>query len=270
MTLPEQVHKVVVDYLATVDKTAPGLIQGLYLVGSVALNDFRPRASDIDFVAVSEKPLDTMAIDAVRRVHAEVAKRHPRPQFNGPYVTWADLAGDPRDAAPGTHVHGDGVVSTDTHAERHPVTWQTIAQAGVALRGPDPHTIDIWTDQAGLSASIRQNLDSYWSRWHRKSSRLLSKPGLATLIDWGPAWCVLGVSRLHYTLATGQITSKDGAGIYARETFPERWHQIIDECLRIRRQQPQRSSYRSIWTRRRDMLAFMDYAITDAHRIDNN
>jgi hypothetical protein len=79
-----------------------------------------------------------------------------------------------------------------------------------------------------------------------------------------------GAARLHYTLATGKITSKEGAGVYARETFPDRWHPIIDECLRIRRRQPNRSRYRSIWTRRHDALAFLDYAITDAHRIDNH
>lgn len=267
--MPEQVREVVDDYLAMTDNEVPGLIQGLYLVGSVALNDFHPRASDIDFVAVSDRELGDTAIEAVRRVHAQLAKRHPRPQFNGPYVTWAELAADPRQTHPGPHVHGDGVLHTSVRAERHPVTWHTLAHHGIAARGPDPSSVDIWTDPTGLAAWIRQNLEEYWRPWHRRSSRLLSKPGFATLIDWAPAWGVLGVSRLHYTLATGKITSKDGAGVYARDTFPEHWHKIIDECLRIRREQPQRSSYRTILARRHDTLAFMDMAITDAHRINN-
>jgi hypothetical protein len=267
MTVPERVHTVVDDYLSIVDKLAPGLVQGLYLVGSVALDDFRPRASDVDFVAVTEKPLDAAAIEAVRRTHAELTKRHPRPHFNGPYVTWADLASDPREAAPGAHLHDAGVLDTTNRDERHPVAWHTLAQCGIALRGPDPHTLDLWTDATSLANSIRENLDAYWRPWHSNGSRPLSKPGLATLTNWGSVWIVLGVSRLHYTLTTGKITSKTGAGTYARQEFPANWHKIIDECLRIRRSQSNRSLYRSRWTRRQDTLAYLDHVITDAHAI---
>ena len=51
---------------------------------------------------------------------------------------------------------------------------------------------------------------------------------------WAVVWGVLGVSRLHCTLATGGIVSKYAAGLYARETFPTRWHRIVYESLRIR------------------------------------
>ena len=44
-----------------------------------------------------------------------------------------------------------------------------------------------------------------------------------------------GVTRLHYTLATGLVTAKTGVGRYALATFPARWHRIARECLRIRR-----------------------------------
>jgi hypothetical protein len=230
--VPEPAHHVAASYLATVDQEAPGLIEGLYLVGSVALDDFHPRTSDIDFVAVTDRPLDLAAVEALRRVHAQMAKRHPKPLFNGPYVTWEELAADPRHADPGAHVRGKGVVKTGVRAERHPVTWHTLARYGITLRGPHPCDIDIWTNRTGLAASMRQNLDEYWRPWHARSSRLLTRPGLATLTKWGPEWGVLGVSRLHYTLATGEITSKDGAGVYARTTFRDRWQKIIDECLR--------------------------------------
>jgi hypothetical protein len=81
---------------------------------------------------------------------------------------------------------------------------------------------------------------------------------------WAPAWGVLGVSRLHYTLATGEITSKEGAGLHARRTCSARWHRIIDECLRIRRGDRGRSLYLNPLTRRRDALGFMAMGIDDA------
>lgn len=55
-------------------------------------------------------------------------------------------------------------------------------------------------------------------------------------------WGVLGVTRLHYTLATGMVTSKAGAGAYALETFPERWHRILREAVDIRTNQERKRS----------------------------
>jgi hypothetical protein len=46
MTLPAEVDRVVTRYLALVDAAAPGVVEGLYLVGSVALDDFHPRSSE--------------------------------------------------------------------------------------------------------------------------------------------------------------------------------------------------------------------------------
>jgi hypothetical protein len=51
---PVVVDQVVDAYLRMVDAEVAGLVEGLYLVGSVALGDFRPRGSDIDFVASAD------------------------------------------------------------------------------------------------------------------------------------------------------------------------------------------------------------------------
>jgi len=80
-------------------------------------------------------------------------------------------------------------------------------------------------------------------------------------------FCVLGVSRPHYTLTMGDITSKEGAGLYALAALTPRWHHIINECLRIRRGAHGRSLYGSPLTRRRDALAFMAMAIDGARGI---
>ncbi|MCX5328670.1 MULTISPECIES: nucleotidyltransferase domain-containing protein [unclassified Streptomyces] len=93
-------------YANAVDTELPGLIQGLYLVGSVALHDFHAGASDIDFVAVSSAP--------------------PGRPGAGSYVTWDQVAADPLQAAPGPHVH-KYKFSHASRGDRHPVTWHTLA-----------------------------------------------------------------------------------------------------------------------------------------------
>jgi hypothetical protein len=266
VTMPPAVQAVVDDFLALAGARTPGLVQGLYLVGSVALDDFRPHASDVDFVAVTDGPLSPADVAAVRRVHAALAARHRRPYFDGVYVTWRDLTGDPALAGPGATAH-EGRLDPRPGGGCDPVTWHTLADHGVTAHGPRREDVPVWTDRTTLAAWTHRNLDDYWRPWLRRSSRLWSPAGLACVDNWGPVWGVLGVSRLHYTLTTGAITSKHGAGLYARETFDQRWRRVVEECLRLRRGEDGKTRYRSPLSRRRDALDFVAMAIDDAHRI---
>lgn len=72
------------------------------------------------------------------------------------------------------------------------------------------------------------------------------------------------MSRLHYTLATGDITPKYGAGQYALRRFDARWQRIIRESLRLRRGEVSASLYQTAFGRRRDALAFLSMVIDDA------
>jgi Domain of unknown function (DUF4111)/Nucleotidyltransferase domain len=266
MAMHPLVQEVVDDYLAAVDAEVPKLIEGLYLVGSVALDDFRPQASDIDFVAVTDGQLPEADIVALERAHVALAAHHRRPFFDGAYVTWRDLSVDPSLAGPGAGVHEGQLYRRDAGG-CDPVAWHTLAGHGVTVRGPHRDEIPVWTNREALAAWTHQNLDDYWKVWLRRSSRLVSRPGLACVLSWGPAWGVLGVSRLHYTLATGAIASKYGAGLYAREVFDPRWRRIIDECLRLRRGEGGRALYRNPLTRRREALDFIAMAIEGAHSV---
>jgi len=52
VNVSNRVAKVVEDYLAQLDATTPGLVDGVYLTGSVALGDYHAAWSEIDFVPV--------------------------------------------------------------------------------------------------------------------------------------------------------------------------------------------------------------------------
>jgi len=229
------VDRVVRCYLATIDAEAPGLIEGFYLVSSVALGDFRPHESDVDFVAVMADRPDPAMIDALRRMHRHIQNRYPRPYFDGVYVTWEDLGRDPGLCVRAPTAHEGRLELGDF--EPNPVTWQTLAHHEVVIRGPAPSELAVWHDPDVLAAWTTRYLHSYWRPWHRRFSHPFSVAGLKALGSWAPAWGVLGVSRLHYTLATGEITSKEGAGLGTRRT------------------------------RRDDAAAFIEMVIEDAHRL---
>ena len=69
-------------YLDVVDSCAPGLVEGLYVVGSFALDDWRPGHSDIDIVAVTAECAQVHVEDKVfDYINAIVRRTREWPQF---------------------------------------------------------------------------------------------------------------------------------------------------------------------------------------------
>ncbi|GAA4435883.1 nucleotidyltransferase domain-containing protein [Phytohabitans houttuyneae] len=241
--MPHDVDQVCARYLELADRHEPGLVEGLYLQGSVALGDYRAGVSDIDFVAVTTLPPDPVAI---RAVHAGLPRR---PHFDGLYVTWDDLRRDPAQAPPGVGVH-ERRVDPESRFERSLVTWHVLAQSGVAVRGPAVAEVGVFTDWPALAEATLRNLDEYWAPWLARAGR-----GPVGLTPWAACWGVLGVARLRHTLAAGRVTSKTEAAGYALATAEPRWHRVIQEALRIRVGGAPR--YRNPWRRRADVVGFV-------------
>jgi len=288
LRLHDRVRAVVDAYLRGVDEEAPGLVEGLYLIGSTALGEFRPGTSDIDFLAVTSQRPGPAAVAALGRAHARLRRQCPRPFFDGCYVTWDDLSRDPEDAGPGPYAH-EGRFHPRGRDDCNPVTWHSVARSGIACRGPEPAGLDIRTDGASLAAWTLNNLDSYWGALLRRARRFPDPWSFIAFTSYGAVWVVLGVCRLHYTLATGRIASKEEAGRHGLRAFPEQWHLVLNEALRIRRadracpdagsalseivrdmrsrRAPDGGSlYRTPIGRRSDVLAFGETVIVDEKR----
>ena len=147
----------------------------------------------------------------------------------------SDMSAGPDRIAGARPVIFDSVANLDAGGGlRNPVTWHTLRQCGITWRGTPLDRDRLWHDPERLDTWTRGNLESYWRPWLTQSERLAAHPDLELLIDGATEWGVLGVTRLHYTLATGRITSKRGAGEYALATFGGRWHSIVGDALRIR------------------------------------
>ena len=48
---------------------------------------------------------------------------------------------------------------------------------------------------------------------------------------------MLGAPRLHHTIATGDVISKETAGSYALDVFGPRWHPLVTDALAYWRQE---------------------------------
>ena len=175
------------------------------------------------------------------------------PRDNHVEYTWDELNRAPGECGPVPSVI-NGRFRNSASVDVNPITWHVLADRGVTVRGPNPLELDVWDEPESLRDWSLGSLDEQWRRWREKAGRLVTPRGLAVLGSLAPSWSVLSVSRLHFTLKTGEITSKSGAGAYALHAFPERWQRIVNECLRVRRGAQAPSLYESALARRRAAL----------------
>ena len=269
--LPVVVDRVVRNYLDQFDRLIPGKLEGFYLVGSVALGAFRPGRSDIDFVAVTSgrcTPIQLWSLRALNWWGSAVAAwwtlatrvmRWPL-GFNGVFVTWSDLASSPCRTTPiasqraGRFFLGSGF-------DVNPVTWKVLAERGVTMRGPDPSRLNVSADKSELGNWVADNLSTYWADWARLVRRR-SWVAAKALLPRGVASGVLGAPRLHATLATGDVLSKEQAGEYALDTFPE-WRALILDALAYWRDEPRPTGYSAL-QRRQAAAEFVATVVADA------
>lgn len=227
--LPEPVRQVSDLFLSLADEALPGLVEGLYLRGSLGFGEWYDGRSDIDFVAVLAERPGRAVVERLHEVHDEVGTTFQRPPFDGLHLTWADLAAPPA-ACPDVPCTQGGVFHDEARIDVHPVTWHELARHGVTVHGPEPAEIGIWTDDAALRDYTHDNLAGYWRETADSLAQFPAEAGRPDVVSW----CVLGVSRLHHLLATGELTSKSGAGRYAFEAFGPRWRDVVTEAMAFR------------------------------------
>ncbi|MBV9382462.1 MAG: DUF4111 domain-containing protein [Streptosporangiaceae bacterium] len=271
--LPEAAAGVTGRFLGRVDAALPGLVKGFYLVGSIALGGFRPGRSDIDFVATLGRPLSAAEVAALRRVHRRCyaegmlrAAAHARPWpllCNGVFLREADLASPPG-AVRAMARQVAGTFDVGKAFDVNPVTWWTLAHGGVPVRGPAPERLAIHLDDAALRDWTAANLVSYWRPWADAVAgggiaawrRRLTQVHARRLAAWG----VLGTARMHATIRTGTVISKEQAGEYALGVFGDRWHPVIHDALDYWRGLPARPG-RGSRALRAETAAFVTHVV---------
>ena len=226
---PTEVRSVCETYLSMVDEELPGLVEGLYLHGSIGFGEWHDGRSDIDFVAVTRDRPTAREVAGLGRVHERLGETFPQPAYDGFYVTWGDLAGAVDDC-PDVPCILAGDFREAWRFDVNPVTWHELAWHGITLRGPDLDDVDVWTDLPTLRRFTHDNLTSYWEPHVRELARFPDEAGRQDLV----AWSVLGIPRLHHVLATDRLTSKNGAGEHALEAFGEGWRILLAEALSYR------------------------------------
>ncbi len=220
-------------YLDVVDDCAPGLVEGLYVIGSYALDDWHEGRSDIDIVAVTAEPATDDDAAALVTAHAVLAEQVPSPSIDGPYIAWGDLI------TPSMGLHRpwalDGRLYHDGDCpELNPVTWYVLATNGVTVRGPSVERLGIYVD---IDARARFAADNLLGYWRMLAVDLAGECAASPDGQFDAAsfeWCALGALRLHHTAFEGGVISKADAARYGLEMAPARFHPMLRQALAVR------------------------------------
>ncbi|GAB3423923.1 DUF4111 domain-containing protein [Flindersiella endophytica] len=264
-------------YLRVADRMLPGRITAFYLVGSTALGAFRYGHSDLDFVAVVDGLLSTDELRRLRVAHLaanlpQAVRAIGRGQFalpgtaNGMYVSKDDLTTPVTRIRP-LAAHNGARFFVGRGGDLNPVQWKVLAERGVALRGPDAGDLGLDPEPSRLREWNLDNLRSYWQPW---ADRVLAgelAPRWPMPKRWLAAWGVLGAPRLHCTIATGEVVSKEAAGEYALEMFEPRWHPIVRDGLSYLRDEPVDARFTDRGAASREAAAFVLHVAADAERL---
>ena len=201
--MPTPVADALDEWLRVHDQLAPGTIEGLYLVGSVALDDWTPH-SDIDVIAVIADPSDPDVFDDLAAAQAAITSSI---SIDGPYVAWGDLVVPPMAVQRPWVLDGEYHVDGESF-EINPVTWYTLASRGITLRGERPDRIGVFVDETERRLFVRENLQTYWRGvGERLAAGVEATPVTVRckppgLMRWQP-WYDVPPRQMQFTIAIG-------------------------------------------------------------------
>jgi hypothetical protein len=222
------VNLVLADFLARIQALLGSHFLGMYLVGSLALGDFDPRSSDIDFVVVTDTDIADDLFGTLQDIHAQFAASSSpwADKIEAVYIPSPAL----RHAAPNPSHYPQ--IEKGTRLFRAPLEsgWVfqciTIRDRGVVVAGPDPHTlVDTIHPQAIHSAVAaiaalwleQADTDPTWLAWLQQRHH--------------QTFVILTLCRLLYSLATGSVVSKPRAAEWIQKELGEPWAMLIERSL---------------------------------------
>jgi aminoglycoside adenylyltransferase-like protein/nucleotidyltransferase-like protein len=196
---------------------------GLYLGGSLALGDFHPDRSDIDFVAVTVGEPSPETVAALAEMHARLWTTGGRwaRKLDGSYVPQHVLRRWTSNAPPCPFIEEDQFYVTNQGSAV--IQRLIIRQHGVVVAGPSPGLLIDPVTTEDLRNAFRDSLEKWWRP-------LLENPSWVEQSQ-KQSFAILTMCRTLYTLEHGSVASKPVAASWAIQTIGEPWTALIEWAL---------------------------------------
>lgn len=218
------VNDVLHHFLAQVRRILGDRFGGMYLDGSLALGDFSPQSSDIDFVVATDGPLPDAVFPALRDMHTQFDSSGSAwaTEVEAVYVPWEAMRR--YDAA---HARWPRIERGETLVMQQGdsgwiVHWYIVREHGVAIAGPDPRTLIDPIDPHDLRRGMA-NIGASWLEPARHDRAALQRRGTQ-------AYTVLTLCRMLCTFERGAVVSKPVAARWAQTILNGCWAALIERA----------------------------------------
>lgn len=251
------VNDVLHDFAIRIQTILGNHFRGMYLYGSLALGDFDPHSSDIDFIVVTDDELTDDLIAALQQMHA---------RFDESPSAWAgkvEAAYIPQEAlhhlTPTDARYPQVEKGTPLFKAPLEIGWifqcYTLREHGVRVAGLDPHQLLAPIGPSDLRRAV-PTIPNMWLEQARNDPSWL---------DWlrqreNQAFVVLTLCRLLYTLNEADVASKPAAARWAQKTLGTRWSGLIERSLAGQHNQSQTPE-----SDVENTVALLQYAVGRSH-----
>lgn len=201
---------------------------GMYVVGSLALGDFNPDTSDIDFIVVMDEPPDDELIDALWLMHADFdSSASPWiERIEAIYITPDAFDLNLPNGKSYPQVEKGVKLFTAPLEEGWVFQCYSLREYGIVVSGVDPHTLITPIDRKYIPPAVAA-ITGMWLDQAANDPRW---------IDWlrevpSQQFVILTVCRLLYSLVTGDVCSKLAAARWAISNLPQPWVDLVVSSL---------------------------------------
>ncbi|MBO1514378.1 aminoglycoside adenylyltransferase domain-containing protein [Metabacillus bambusae] len=217
------VNELLEEILLNVQNILGDSFVGMYLHGSIALFDFDPIRSDIDYLVVTTDALSKEKISKLESLHTRIllSDLQWKTNFEGSYIDKIALRRyDPTNAIHPV-IRSDGSFGLDGHWDEWVIQRYIIREKGITLAGPNPKMLIDPISSNDLRNAQRNTLKDWWAPQLEDSHRLTTSVY--------QAYAILTMCRALFTMHYGIVGSKKDAASWAQEIFQE-WSGLIEEA----------------------------------------
>jgi hypothetical protein len=224
------VNTLLVGFTAQIQEILGSQFLGSYLYGSLALGDFFPHTSDIDFIVVTQTEISDAHFNALHELHTQFDRS------DSPWAGKIEAAYIPIEALNHSSMSSYRYPQVEKGTELLRIPLETgwafqryiLREFGITITGPNPLKFVNPVEPVEMHRTGKAIIEG-WQEQSRNDP---------SWIDWArqvgsQAFIVLTLCRILYSLETGSVASKPAAARWAQRNLEQRWKMLIEKSLAI-------------------------------------
>ena len=231
--LPSPADRILPGFVSKISNIQPNFIDGVYLTGSIPMNDFYSNKSDIDFLVFCKELPNKKIASLLKHIHKEIEKEFHKPDLSGCYLASDSIQTDHPENIKVLSYH-ESSMCYETF-QMAPISLSELKSNAFTVLGMKAETLPVIIKPIVLNNFLYENINSYWRKWIKQHSSFFNRKIILLIFPRFTEWVILGVARQLCTLQTGKIVSKTEAGNYCLAHIPAEFHPIIQEAIKIRK-----------------------------------